>query len=291
MHVVRDTLSLYYLLQHRIKKLFKDLIRKEKQSASINLCESTESSTMQQLIRLLRVKLITAFGILTIFSMHPPAPAQEYLAEPARKGEYFVCPNGRVLEQNFEGYRRKDNSDPPSLSAMHPFWDKVVDVNGEFIIAKSNNFPSSRDEILRLSEKLLEGINVPSSYKLKEFMQNGYHAVGRNHKYSAKNYVDYLFTNSGSQRVILGISRDLVYEVRDIDKGKNYRARTSSYESSLIKTLRCEKDFALYKKVYSFRLNDATNQYGERVKRPIMYVLLNYTLKTTVLPEKNTDAF
>ena len=85
--------------------------------------------------------------------------------EPRIRGDYFVCPNGKVLPREYWSTKR-DNTQ----LAHGKIWDSSVDIDGE-IVVDSSYYPNA-DEIGRQLNKIFDGKGPPASYSLKEVKKN-----------------------------------------------------------------------------------------------------------------------
>ena len=229
-------------------------------------------------------KLATAIlvSIATGAMSNAPAHASN---EPTIRGNYYVCPDGKTLRTNLWG----GGSYSPMFDRR--VWNRIASVTGEIIIGKSpDSYPES--ELKRLMQRIMAGINVPTSYRIQRIKPDYDVRYGKTKGNSrdAMRYHTYEFTNSEGKRMSLSMDKGFNAVIKD-NSGKILKTDSFYNMDSGLSTMRCKANSIVVRQVANFKLQAITNQYGERVSLPLMFMIREVTLKTSAPSSQNEYSF
>lgn len=209
---------------------------------------------------------------------------------PELKGKYLLCPNGRVISKDFwrniHVERNKQNSlwdfNPRRLIIANSVWDAntlndsgkvslITGVYSEIIIGK-NLDEYLVEEVNGFKAKFFNGdLNIPTSYKSSSINSDGIdRALGRIRSWT------YNFSNSEGKN--LSVIRDFGAGSVVVDNaGKRFNTK---FETNPIGMMYCTNESVVLRIVSEIRMSNVTNVYGESVRLPIMFWLVETTVRT-----------
>ena len=215
-------------------------------------------------------------GALLLLCAPIQGQAQEF-ALPSRRGNYWVCPNGRSI---FGGLGSAKIGDP-LLGGFHIHSTSVANMKftyGEIIIGKTaSNY--NEETINELGKKILMGlINVPTSYRMDSYVAKKMLKEGYSNYYT--HFWRFNFTNSAGKELSLNSNMELVR------KGKKIEHLTMT---EVANTFHCEGDsFKLYI-VYKLAPQSLLrNQYGEEIPPPLILMKLEALVKSRPAESQKT---
>ena len=225
-------------------------------------------------------KSVITAGVLTALTFNASTQASN---EPPIRGNYYVCPNGKTLPTRLWGtgaYSPMKNRD---------VWKRIVNIHGEIIVGKSpNSYPAS--ELKRLMKKIMSGINVPTSYKLIETKPDFDVRYGKTNRDYDMRYHTYEFANPEGKRLSLSMDRGFSAVIKD-NNGKILKTDSFFNMDEALSSMKCSEDSIVIRQVANFKLKKITNQYGESVKLPLMFMIREVTLKTSTPSSQNEYSF
>lgn len=204
--------------------------------------------------------------------------------EPTIRGNYYVCPDGKTLPTNLwsrGGY---------SPLGSREVWNRIVSIGGEIIIGKSpDSYP--KGEIKRLAQRIMAGIDVPTSYRLQRTKPDYDVRYGNTNSTTYEmRYHTYDFANSEGKRMSLSMDRGFDAVIKD-NNGKILKTDNFFDMNDGLTTMSCKANSIVVRQVADFKLEKITNQYGEEVPLPLMFMIREVTLKTSAPSSQNEYSF
>ena len=247
---------------------------------SQNIVKLLEIHQKMRLKSAIQKSIITA-GALIALTFN--ASAQSF-NEPVIRGKYYVCPNGNTFPKYLWGWA--------STNPMHNrrTWNRTINIDAEIIVGKSpDNYP--RREKIRLMKKIMIGIDVPTSYKLQSTELDFHVIYGKTRKnpHVVKHHT-YEFANSKGKTLSLSMRNGFDAVVKD-NNGKILETDSFFDMNDGISKMECVGDSIVVRQVADFKLKNITNQYGERVRLPLMFLIREVTLKTLPPSSQNEYSF
>ena len=233
--------------------------------------------------RLLATIASASFAVGVIPGLHAHASPQ-----PRIKGGPFICPNGRFLSPSVLG-------DWNMESRLHAekTWNKIIEINGEIIIATNSLGDYSGREMMKLMEKLVEGVNIPTSYKLVNVRHNygisPFSAKGVQQTIGKREgSIHYEFENSEGSKMSMTLQGDggnVLDNNGNVFYTSGFRFINRNWSRDDNATLmRCEEESIIYKQVAKFELGGLTDEYGEEVSSPTLFFIREIRVQTEDAP-------
>ena len=200
-------------------------------------------------------------------------------AEPTERGRYYVCPNGKsLLKDAWDDYH------PMSRRAL---WYKVSKIDGEIIIGKTpENYPEGVAR--KMAHRILEGINVPTSYKLIRTKLDFDVWTGKTPKHHRLMPHTYEFANSTGKKLSLTMYKGATAQIK---QNSSKILKTHFYGNGGLSRKRCTNDAIIIRVVNRIILQNITNQFGEKAPLPMMFLIREFSLNTYFPASQNEYDF
>ena len=237
---------------------------------------------------MLRFGTILTFLTVLFF---PTIATAESVSHPTIRGDYYLCPNGKTISKYYWTQIVKDNFDPTDLGFWNGDWDtntldekgnisKISSMRSKLIIGKKAG-DYDYEIIKRLKEKMLyQGIKTTNAYIANSIgpIYDDYGSI-RKWQYSFKN----------SEGKTLTIERRFGSGAKVTNyNGTNFAAKIGF---NPIAFLYCTPDSINLRVVKDIRLEDIKNQYGELVKLPMMFWMVDIGIKSDLPKSQNEIDF
>lgn len=191
---------------------------------------------------------------------------------PVLRGNYLACPNGKTVPKNAFSLSLREENDG---SWIVPGVNEVglgnryqingikskLKFNSEIIVGKKTADNYEKKVVVGFKKKMLEGShNIPTSYKavrVEHYLENG-----------KPQFFKYWFRSSQGKEML--ITRKSFGSTLQNHQGKVFKLNWSGVRTQLY----CDTNRINLRIVREIRLNAVTNNYGELVKLPLMFWLV-----------------
>ena len=238
------------------------------------------------------IKVATLLSLLTGIIFQPIVKAENF-TYPTTRGAYYLCPNGKGLHYLFWQYR----VDPSyEYEIYNDLWDinslrypenisRISSIKAELIIGKEAK-EYNQEIIDGIKEKMLFGeMNIPTSYKSTKVKPKLWSQEGN--LLSNINTWDYKFKNSEGKKLTITRRFGFGRTVTD-SRGNTF---DTSHETNPIAFMYCTPKSINLRVVEEIKLGNITNEYGEYVSLPMMFLMQDIAVKSEFPASQNRYDF
>jgi len=235
-------------------------------------------------ISTMKIMLGGLASLIASASLLPTPVKSKPLSYPKIRGDYLVCGNNQTVPLEYFRFLWTDfgkSFNPRSLSLTNHPWDlntlkykesasRLKFIESEIIVGKEAS-KYDRETIDRLKKKMLyEGISVPTSYKSTSISPSG-----KTLHESIWSWI-YKFRNQQGKTLRLERIFGSYTQVTD-NSNQKFEAELSTRQIGM---MYCTSNALHIRSVSELKLKGIQNEYGESIRLPLMFWLVDAAVKT-----------